>query len=688
MSLRMRILVPVLVTVLIAGIATFVSVSWTVKGMVNDQVAEKEQSINQALDLVVDTKIHEYNSYLVAAQDMALMQASNYTMLPEVQVAYTLALTGDINDENDSACQKGREMLRRSMIKYDKGYTANTGADALKLHFHLPSGRSFVRLWRKGWQTKRDGKKVDISDDLSGFRHTVTQVNETHTPIAGIEVGRGGFVIRGLCPISSAGGDHLGSVEFMTSFTSLLDNLKGSEKENYAVYMDHELLATAKKLQKPDEFPVLDGKFVFTASTNAEITNQLADSEFLAAGHEGRAVKISGNNQMAAYPVKDYSGHTIGVLMMTMDISQELAALTQIQDDGKALMAKTTIGVGVATIAAIILIGLIMFFQVEKINKVLTTLIQSLGSGSGQITQASEQVASNSTQLADTSSSAAASLEESSASLAEMSAMTRKNSETADHANTLAEEALSQADKGQDAMKRMNDSIALIKSSSDQTANILKTIDEIAFQTNLLALNAAVEAARAGDAGKGFAVVAEEVRNLAQRSAEAAKSTAGLIEDAQQNANSGVAVNKEVSEILMKINETISGAAGYMAEVNAASTQQSSGIDQITKSVSNMDQVTQNNAASSEEIASAGEELSAQAAELNNMVSVLVGLVTGKTNHDSSGYQAAPQAPVRKAQAPAAQAAAWSEPAPVARAKAPASDSVVIPLDEDEEIFL
>ncbi len=673
MSLRMRILVPVLITVFLAGVATFVSVSWTVKGMVSDQVAEKEKSINQSLNQVVDSKIHEYNSSLIAAQKMALMQASNFTQLPEVQAAYACALRGNINDESDQACQEGRQMLRKSMAKYDDGYTAITGASALKLHFHLPSGRSFVRLWRKGWQTKRNGQKIDISDDLKSFRQTVVEVNKTHRAVAGIEVGRGGFVIRGVCPVSDTNGEHLGSVEYMTSFNSLLNNLKGNDKENYAVYMDHALLETAKKLQKPDEFPVLDGKFVFTASTDAEITSKHVNSEFLIQGHEGKSVETIDNMQMTSYPVKDYSGQTIGVLFMTMDISDELAALAQIKADGKAIMAKTTIGVGVATLVAILLIGMIMFFQVEKINKVLTTLIQNLGSGANQITQASQQVASSSTQLADTSSSAAASLEESSASLSEMSAMTRKNSDTAEQANTLSEEALNQAEQGQEAMKRMNNSIALIKSSSDQTANILKTIDEIAFQTNLLALNAAVEAARAGDAGKGFAVVAEEVRNLAQRSAEAAQSTAGLIEEAQQNADNGVAVNKEVSDILLKINETVTGAAGYMAEVNTASTHQSQGIDQITKSVSSMDQVTQNNAASSEEIASAGEELSAQAAELNNMVGVLVELVSGKNNQDNSRYQAA----------------LYRTPAPKAgRAPSPAFNSVTMPQDEEEEIFL
>lgn len=184
-------------------------------------------------------------------------------------------------------------------------------------------------------------------------------------------------------------------------------------------------------------------------------------------------------------------------------------------------------------------------------------------------------------------------------------------------------------------MVRMSEAINRIKGSSDQTAKIIKTIDEIAFQTNLLALNAAVEAARAGDAGKGFAVVAEEVRNLAQRSAEAAKSTAALIEESQQNANNGVAVSGEVGGILSQIVESVQKLAQLIGEVSAASEEQSKGIEQIGTAVTQMDKLTQANAANAEESASASEELAAQARELGDMVKVLVGIVKGEGARES-----------------------------------------------------
>ena len=286
---------------------------------------------------------------------------------------------------------------------------------------------------------------------------------------------------------------------------------------------------------------------------------------------------------------------------------------------------------GLALLASI----LIWFFVSHGIGKSISGVVGQLSSASNQVTAASDQVAQSSIQLSEGSSEQASALEEISASLVEMSSMTNQNAENAVQTDTMAKDSLKWARDGATVMDNMNSSIAQIKASSDETAKILKTIDEIAFQTNLLALNAAVEAARAGDAGKGFAVVAEEVRNLAGRSAEAARNTSSFIDTSQENALQGVQASKEVGGVLDKIAEGIQGVTELIGQVASASREQAQGISEISTGVAQLDEVTQSTAAMTEETAAAGEELSGQAGELNQMVDVLNGIVEGKSNSNT-----------------------------------------------------
>ncbi|MBN1293835.1 MAG: methyl-accepting chemotaxis protein [Candidatus Latescibacteria bacterium] len=292
--------------------------------------------------------------------------------------------------------------------------------------------------------------------------------------------------------------------------------------------------------------------------------------------------------------------------------------------------------------------ALIWFFMSKGIVKALNKVIDGLSSGSDQVSSASSEISSSSQQLAGSASEQASSLEEVSSSLEEMTSMTKQNADNAKQADIMSGEAFEAAEKGTDAMTRMSDAIDKIKMSSDETAKIIKTIDEIAFQTNLLALNAAVEAARAGEAGMGFAVVAEEVRNLAQRSAEAAKNTASLIEESKANADNGVTANKEVVDILSKISQSVQKVKQLVSEVAAASEEQAQGINQVNMAISQMDQVTQTTAANAEESASASQELSSQATELSNMVTMLVSVVSGN-NKDGNNLQMGKMAPIKNA---------------------------------------
>jgi len=316
----------------------------------------------------------------------------------------------------------------------------------------------------------------------------------------------------------------------------------------------------------------------------------------------------------------------------------------------KIAVIKTLQGLAVGLGVAVLVSALLGFFLSRSITVALRAIIDGLSAGSRQISGASGQVSQSSQSLAEGASVQASSLEETSASLEELSSMTKQNSDNARQANAMAGEASASAVESRAAMDRMGQAIGKIKASADETAKIIKTIDEIAFQTNLLALNAAVEAARAGDAGKGFAVVAEEVRNLARRSAEAAKSTSSLIEDAQKNADNGVSVSGEVGSILGRIAEKVQKLSGLVGEVSAASDEQTKGISQISIAVTEMDKVTQSNAASAEESASASEELFAQSRELGDMVSTLVGIVNGasKANAAFAAPEENPKQPLRK----------------------------------------
>ncbi len=330
----------------------------------------------------------------------------------------------------------------------------------------------------------------------------------------------------------------------------------------------------------------------------------------------------------------------------------------------------------------------------RSVNAALDNIESALAEVAGaaeHVAAAADQISGSSQTLAQGSSEQASSLEEVSSSLQEMASMARQNTGNAQEARSMAEGAAGSTGKGVEGMGRLSDAMEKIKESSDATAKIVKTIDEIAFQTNLLALNAAVEAARAGEAGKGFAVVAEEVRALAMRSAEAAKNTSELIEDSVTNADEGVAVQGQVLEQLREIESGVGRVREVMAEIAAASEQQTDGVDQINSAVQEMNGVTQNTAASAEESASVAQELTGRAGRVRELIASFrihgtdsqarsVGVASGST---------AKPAPAGKADAPkpvpagAAGAAKGGGNGAVGKGKSSRKAEELIPFDDD-----
>jgi methyl-accepting chemotaxis protein len=340
-------------------------------------------------------------------------------------------------------------------------------------------------------------------------------------------------------------------------------------------------------------------------------------------GKVDEAKKLYSESVVPAYEV------SIKAIDADVDYNKKLGmdASTASMSTARASVVLICVVLGLA-LASACLIG---WQIVRSTTRVLRDLATNLDQGATQTASAASQVSAASQTLSSGASEQAASVEETSASLEEISSMIRSTADNADKAKTLAGEAQGVAQAGSRTMVEMTEAMQAIDSSSAEVAKIVKNIDEIAFQTNILALNAAVEAARAGEAGAGFAVVADEVRSLAQRSAAAAKETAQKIEAAIASSRNGSRSCDKVRASLGEIAEKVSSTDSLVRQIASAAREQAKGIDQINTAITQMDQVTQTNAASAEESASAAEELDAQAASLKDMVSRLQELV-GSSN--------------------------------------------------------
>jgi methyl-accepting chemotaxis protein/methyl-accepting chemotaxis protein-1 (serine sensor receptor) len=280
-----------------------------------------------------------------------------------------------------------------------------------------------------------------------------------------------------------------------------------------------------------------------------------------------------------------------------------------------------------ATSVCVAIDGILFYVVKRSVTGSLAEVVSQIAQGADHVFSAAAQISTASQMLAEGTSEQAASLEETSASTEEINSMARRNTENSRSAASLVKQSDEKFSDTNRSLKDMVLAMGEINASSDKIAKIIKVIDEIAFQTNILALNAAVEAARAGEAGMGFAVVADEVRNLAQRSAQAARDTATLIEESISRSNGGKVKVDQVAKAIQTITEQSSQVKTLVDEVQLGSEEQTRGIEQIGKAITQMEQVTQKSAASAEESASAAQELSAQSASLKDIVMRLNSLI-------------------------------------------------------------
>ncbi|MFO7728634.1 MAG: cache domain-containing protein, partial [Desulfonatronovibrio sp.] len=326
LKIRGKIFIPMVIALVALVVVVFV--------ILTHQLTKVSRAFIQEIG---QSKMEEIESAMALASREAESVSSLFVRMPEVEQAYETALSGDIDDPKSTQSQKAREMLRRELKSLLESFESVRG-EPLMLHFHLPNGRSLARLWREK-NFLRNDKWVDESDDISRFRQTVMRVNQTGEPAQGLEIGRGGFTVRSVLPVVSSSGEHLGSVEMLIEFEPIVEAAAAGTGQQLLLYMNHEFLDIARRLQDKSRHPVIDNEFVKVSGTDDPDINDLISAEILEQGQSGLTVETAGNYSLAVFPVLDFTGDQVGLMAYVLDTSHEQALISNLTMTLMGIMA-------------------------------------------------------------------------------------------------------------------------------------------------------------------------------------------------------------------------------------------------------------------------------------------------------------------------------------------------------------
>lgn len=368
MKIRSKFILPIAGLVIVSAFVVVIGINMKVRDLVGEQQETLKDFTHKNLSSQAKIRQSAIYSSIEQVGTAALSQAALFSEIPDIQDVYEVALSGDINDENDIMMQQARQKLRIIMGSYIDGLTKQTDAKDFRIHFHTPSGRSLARLWRNGWQAKRNGQKVDISDDLTSFRKTVVQINQgDHKPLSGIEIGRGGFAIRGLSAVKGFEGEHVGSVEVLGSFNEVLKANHTDDSYQIAVYMLADMLPIATRLQDPAKNPVVDGKYVFISSTSPETTNAVITASLLDSGISGNSEQVVGDQFVTAFPIPDFSGKVVGVMALAYDMKEANALIGSIEAAGQKTISSMGWRFGMGAVVLVVIICGTIFYVTRRV---------------------------------------------------------------------------------------------------------------------------------------------------------------------------------------------------------------------------------------------------------------------------------------------------------------------------------